>query len=293
MFRNTKDKGLSRRLERLENILAVKVSQTTVRYETSAEDGQGTTAADSPAFLGTSAGRLCDQSPEVETSIGTFGKLHFAGHQLGEISSCHGVPLFSPDGRKWIQSRTGQNASFPRLGVPLWHNQQHRHDTISSPASNLDLPDRKLTEEYLSLFCSAAISHVFPVVDVELFSQTIAAAYEPFGARSAGIHARAKACVFSFLAIVSIMVPAAEAIPVDSDACALKAQYLLPHILIDASLDALQVAMMQVSMPELRLTKAEAYNNKPVYFQPFFWEFPNGVRVSFIGVPNAVHAWWP
>lgn len=222
-------------------------------------------------------------------AIGSFGKLHFAGRQLGEISSCNGVPLFSSDGRRWIQARTGQIVSFPRLDVPLWHNQQSRHDTIITPASNFDLPDRKVTEEYFSIFCLTAIRHVFPIVDVEVFNCTITAAYKAQGTIPALDHARAKACVLSFLSIVSIMEPAVEASPIDSDACALKAQYLLPQIVVEANIDALQVALMQVSVLRIS-TSAKSLPYTPVHVQSLLRKFTDCRHVSFAGLPHDVHA---
>ncbi|KAK6062577.1 C6 transcription factor, partial [Seiridium cupressi] len=211
----------------------------------SADHTQGASGVAEPNTLGASPARLSDHSSESDLATGSFGKLHFAGHYLGEISSYNGVPLFSKEGRRWIQTRTGQLAAFPRLEMPLWHNQLHIHNSIVSPASNFELPDRRVIEEYFSVFSMTPIRFVFPIVDSVLFRDTVAAAYEPGGKLPSPDHATAKACVFSFLSIVSLMETSLEATPIDSDACALKAQYLLPQVLVVASVDALQVALMQ------------------------------------------------
>ncbi|KAK9772248.1 hypothetical protein SCAR479_11103 [Seiridium cardinale] len=239
-----KEKAFSQRIGRLEQILA-EVNQNDTGPSSSADHTQGAPGVADPNTLGASPARLSDHSSESDLATGSFGKLHFAGHYLGEISSYNGVPLFSKEGRRWIQTRTGQLAAFPRLEMPLWHNQLHTHDSIISPASNFDLPDRKVTEEYFSVFSITPIRFVFPIVDPVLFRDTVAAAYEHGGKLPNPDHATAKACVFSFLSIVSLMETSLEATPIDSDACALKAQYLLPRVLVVASVDALQVALMQ------------------------------------------------
>ncbi|KAH6657582.1 hypothetical protein BKA67DRAFT_590998 [Truncatella angustata] len=242
--KEAKDKGLSQRIERLEQILAEKRKHDSSVSSSSADGGSGVTDAASPRSLGSSPARLLDQPPGADV-VGSYGKLHFAGYQLGEISSYHGLPLFSPNGQKWIESRTGQVGVFPNLGLPLWHNPQLGHDALLVPASNFDLPDRQVTEEYFSLFCNSPIRLVFPIVEPELFLRTINTAYQPPPKILSSEHATAKACVFSFVCVVNLFEPLPGVPLLDIDACALKAQYLLPQVLIDASIEVLQVALMQ------------------------------------------------
>ncbi|ETS78790.1 hypothetical protein PFICI_08643 [Pestalotiopsis fici W106-1] len=238
--------GLSQRIERLEQFLANKITQQQDdRPEPAAESQQSASCGSSSNSQVDSPGRLGDQAFSCpDSAIGSFGKLHFAGYHLGEISLGNGVPLFSSGGRRWIESQTGQSLGFAQLDLPLWHNHDRDHDAFASP-SDTELPDLKVTEEYYNFFCNGHIRYVFPIVDTELFKQTIAAAYEPPGRGPRYQHARAKACVLSFLSIISFMEPSANVTPVDCNACALKAQYLLPQVMVDTSLDGLQIAFMQ------------------------------------------------
>lgn len=240
-----KPEGLSQRIERLEQFLADKVSRLDTRAEPTAEAQQSSASGGSSTGQDESPGRLCDQgSPFADSVIASFGKLHFAGHDLGEISSGNGVPLFSSAGRKWIEARTGQLLTITPLDLPLWYAQEQDYDGFLSP-TNFDLPDLKVTEEYYNVFCDGHIRYVFPMVDPELFKQTIATAYQPPGRMPSFQHARAKACVLSFISVISFMEPLAKVTPIDFQKCALKAQYLLPQAMVDTSIDGLQVAFMQ------------------------------------------------
>lgn len=131
--------------------------------------------------------------------------------------------------------------------MPLWHNQQQAHDVALVPCADFDLPDQETTEEYFSIFCHTAVRYIFPIVDPHLFRRTITVAYEPLGKVPSMEQAKAKACVLSFLSIVSRLEPARSGPPPDSDAWALKAQYMLPQILLIPSVEVLQIALMQVS----------------------------------------------
>jgi hypothetical protein len=149
-------------------------------------------------------------------------------------------------GRRWIESQTGQSLGFAQLDMPLWHNRDRDHDAFVSPADT-ELPDLTVTRAYYKSFCDGHFRLVFPIVEPELFKQTIVAAYEPPGRGPRYRQARAKACVLSFLSIIGFMEPSARVPPLDYNACALKAQYLLPQAMVDTSLIGLQIAFMQVS----------------------------------------------
>ncbi|KAI4600588.1 hypothetical protein KJ359_000947 [Pestalotiopsis sp. 9143b] len=136
-----KPEGLSQRIERLEQFLADKVSRLDTRAEPTAEAQQSSASGGSSNGQDESPGRLCDQgSPFADSVIASFGKLHFAGHDLGEISSGNGVPLFSSAGRRWIEARTGQLLTITPLDLPLWYAQEQDYDGFLSP-TNFDLPN--------------------------------------------------------------------------------------------------------------------------------------------------------
>ncbi|KAI1491413.1 fungal-specific transcription factor domain-containing protein [Biscogniauxia mediterranea] len=187
-------------------------------------------------------------SPSPATSSGSspppFGSLHFAGYHLGEVCSYNGMPLFSPNGQRWIQARTGDVPAFPKLTGAPWENKSIQ-EAFLHPVSNLELPDRKVTEEYFSMFCTRGLQFVFPVVDPVLFKDTIDDAYEPWEISPSIKIASAKACVLSFLSFVSLMEGTLESAPIDCDTCAIKAQHLLPQIFLENSIITAQVGLMQ------------------------------------------------
>ncbi|KPM43753.1 hypothetical protein AK830_g2739 [Neonectria ditissima] len=181
----------------------------------------------------------------------TFAKIYFGGFLLGRINSSSGIPSFSPDGLRWIQSRTGETPSlftFDTEGlqrpshVPLIPSLSAGYGELSSW---LELPDRKIVLEHLRVFSSSFWSQ-FPLVDPILFQQTINLAYESQPFPPSNEHISAKACVFIFLTIMAFMQEEAiDFIPqVDGDACAAKAQYLLPQVLLEVNTVTLQTVFM-------------------------------------------------
>ncbi|KAK0641048.1 fungal-specific transcription factor domain-containing protein [Cercophora newfieldiana] len=169
-----------------------------------------------------------------------FGKLHFAGRDLGSISFYNGLPIFSDQGREWIRSRSGQDAVLPPLPD---------HSFIPAPQSGVDLslPCRAVVEDYLSFFRRSHLKLEFPIIDSPTFHTTIQAAYGlgsgPLPDPEAII---AKACVLAFLSVISILEgehrPAA--MQVDSHKCALKAHHLLLSVPQTPCITTLQATLM-------------------------------------------------
>ncbi|KAK3373029.1 fungal-specific transcription factor domain-containing protein [Lasiosphaeria ovina] len=192
--------------------------------------------------------------PEFGAQGACFGKLHFAGYHLGEISSYNGIPLFSPECQALICARTGKQASFPaQLGDPWsWeaHDRAHlsldaRSKSIQPPPIDLSLPDRSVTEGFVAFFKTSHLRLVFPFINFSLFQHTIDVAYTPWNgwAPSSPEPVAAKACVFAFLAIMSLLgCPMKESI--DGDEFALKAHQLQPVLLQQFSMTGLQTALM-------------------------------------------------
>lgn len=193
--------------------------------------------------LGTDHGTSSTQDQTPSGFGATLGDLHFAGHRLGEISPYNGLPLFQFSGRSWIQSRTGLDVL--KLSSPPWHNH-HVQSAILSPISDLELPARTTTDHYFSMYRRGDVRLAFPVVDVLLFENTIDLAYCTRTDVGSTECTTARACVYSFLAVLSLIEGSIEEAPIDSHACAAKAQYALPQLLTESSLVTLQICYMQV-----------------------------------------------
>lgn len=184
-----------------------------------------------------------------------YAKLHFAGYNIGEISSYNGIPLFSSEGQEWVQSRTGEKASFEKLCAfgPPWQNQ-HRFYTASIPAdfqrlqAPVELPDRKIVEEYLSIYRSSIIRLVFPFIDPVLFQETLNLAYESQQVPMPAGSASAKACVYAFLSVISTFNLDGLHFLVDSEACSIKAQWFTPQLVQETTVDGLQTSIMLVRL---------------------------------------------
>lgn len=173
-----------------------------------------------------------------------FGKLHFAGLALGNISSYNGVPLFSNQGQRWIHFCTGQDAAFPTPPDDLSVIEQAEVDDFS-------LPSRAVVEEYLSLFRSSHLKLEFPVVDSVMFQDTIQLAYGSFTGNASQDSSIARACIFAFLSVMALF--DGRRLPVtprvDGDACAMKARHLLSPVPQALGLVTLQTALMLVRSP--------------------------------------------
>ncbi|KAH7632541.1 hypothetical protein B0T09DRAFT_75845 [Sordaria sp. MPI-SDFR-AT-0083] len=190
-----------------------------------------------------------------------FGKLHFAGYHLGEISSYNGIPFFSEDGQAWIRSRTGQEASFPAIwgDVPPWQTRPSLDSVFlckvaQQPVGQLELPERKVVEQYVSFFIASEFRLAFPLVDPVLFNETLDVAYGHDGEHGEmnGLsfeQITAKACVFAFLSVISLLeAERTERFPdipnIDTDMMAAKAQMLLPLTIQALDITSLQTSFM-------------------------------------------------
>lgn len=186
--------------------------------------------------------------------------LHFAGREFGVNSLITGIPFLLPEGQRWVEARTGQSIALEKLSPakPPWEKQR----AINSNAllmslqtqDPFELPPLALTEAYFELYKSALMRIIFPVLDFQLFRDTLKVAYYPYGAGNTYRPASARACIFAFLAYTSLLHPpeaqySPKNVPsIDSEAYAIKAQCLLPQVLQESvALDGLQAAMFLVS----------------------------------------------
>ncbi|PYH92392.1 hypothetical protein BO71DRAFT_357387 [Aspergillus ellipticus CBS 707.79] len=178
-----------------------------------------------------------------------FGKLHFAGHYVGDFTSYSGIPCFSHDGHEWVRSRTGEAGTFEdvwssKLTKEAPHFMNPDVNVPGFPAGP-ELPDRSIVDRYMSHYFLSYVRLVFPIVDDVLLRDTVDLAYQSCQGPPSVEHTSARACVLAFLAFVAELEPSPDLPPINSNAYAAKAQRLLPYILHDISLPTLQSMVMQ------------------------------------------------
>lgn len=204
------------------------------------------------------------QSPFISTPNSTFsagasfGQIHYGGRHLGQISSHNGMPMLSEDGQKWISARTGEDVSFSRFHrsfhqrtLPPTLSPQHFY---SSTSELYELPDRSVVEKVMDAFLRSAFRLVFPVIDRYLFEETIDLAYQECDGPPSLDRISAKGCIFAFISIMCLFQGKVDNMPpIDGDACAVKAHYLLSDVFEDASIVSLQTVFMLVSGATFRM----------------------------------------
>ncbi|KAL2170719.1 hypothetical protein VTG60DRAFT_4466 [Thermothelomyces hinnuleus] len=191
-------------------------------------------------------------SPAGSVQGPIFGKLHFAGRHLGDISLHNGIPFLSDEGQKWIASRTGESAPFRALTAqaPLPRARHGVHPAFLCTnavhlSSGMGLPERRVVEECLGIYAATPFKRIWPVMDTVLFQRTIEVAYRE-GADHCSIEAvTARACIFSFLSLLALHHMYPTSMPsLDSEECAVQAQYLLPQVLQETTIVGLQACFM-------------------------------------------------
>ncbi|PGH05822.1 hypothetical protein AJ80_08270 [Polytolypa hystricis UAMH7299] len=192
----------------------------------------------SPPYTNQSSGTgpLLQISPSCPSS----GRIHFAGFNLGFISSFGGIPFFSKEGQDWVRSRTGESIALDGLlqHIPTWHKQ--REILYQSPPCGQDLPPRAVLQQYVEVYWSSFIRRVFPFVDTVMFNKTIDLVYQNSG------HASSRACVFAFLAFMSNFRWHDMSLPeIDGNAYEVEAERLFQVLAREpVTLDGLQTVMM-------------------------------------------------
>jgi hypothetical protein len=240
---------LEQRLETLEQSIKAAVEQ---------DQGQPAAEASSALSPGTSASdqRLADFSileNEGPTPV-FFGRLHFAGFDLGRIVSNNGIPQFSPEGREWIAARTDDRVPFllaDRLGTDDVLQSPVTRESVSF-ASIPNMPTKEEVEDLVKSYASSPIRNVFPVLDPVIMQQTINIAFSPDTDPESPYHASAKACVFAFLSIIpgfkEEMTFSRSVHNIDRDGCAAKALHLTVASLPSSGIYLLEASCMLVSL---------------------------------------------
>lgn len=193
--------------------------------------------------------------------------VHFAGRELGAISLLTGIPFLLPEGQEWIQARTGQTISRDKLSPARapWEKErgQSTNNLFMKYANQtmFELPDLRVVRFYFEAYKkSYVMQRLFPIVDAELFEETIISAYQQPQASFRHGQASTRACIISFLAFSARLPPIKEAAKdspfgeVDYDVLATKGQSFIAQILQEpASLEGAQAVTMLVSLRNLRL----------------------------------------
>ncbi|KAH8424855.1 putative C6 transcription factor [Aspergillus melleus] len=228
-----KSDRLAERIERIEKLL----TDGLLRENTPREPPASSAPSNSPLSLPPTT--PSPGNPSVSSSV----PLHFAGREFGVVSLITGIPFLLPEGRQWVESRTGQKISFDKLcpSKPPWEKQRalSSNALLTSLQSHnvFELPDRHVVESRFDAYRWSLMQRVFPVLDCVLFIDTINAAYrsECLGGHSAP--ASVRACVFAFIAFSTFIQnpcfnPQGKELPsVDGEQNILKVQHLLPQIL--------------------------------------------------------------
>lgn len=277
--------SLVKRLERIEQGIArAKAIKQGVQIPPATTSAAATTsiaaavtaapAAASPASLAPSDGSsqfhrkithgrctLCrsndnSQSPR-QLGAAPLGQVWFSGQKFAAICSRNGIPHFTSLGEQWIYSRTGLWPHFRNDDAFAFRETDHVPSAASAlqslkgPAKQAEiqkLPERWITQALLDTFIASDFRLVFPVVERELFEETIRVAYGAPVTDATIEEIGSKACVLAFLCVTSHHFATQDAAKlVDSDACAKQAQLLISDFVEDASLTTLQVMVMLVS----------------------------------------------
>ncbi|KAJ5923844.1 hypothetical protein N7466_008031 [Penicillium verhagenii] len=271
-----KSSRLSERISRIEQLLAENLLQestsqpmdyTHILDSTASTNTENTTASNSPS--GSTSTSISNQ-PIFQSAVG----LHFAGRELGVMSLLTGIPFLLPEGQEWIRSRTGQTISSEKLSPTRapWEKERGRiSNTILMDLRNDDLfelPDRRSVQVYFDSYKrSTVMRRLFPVVDVDLFAETIDEAYRQSHSSFEFGQASTRACIIAFAAFVArlppvvndIRDPACVSLEIDHEVLASKAQFLLSQVIQEpASLEGAQAVTMltlyEVSSGNMRAT---------------------------------------
>lgn len=190
--------------------------------------------------------------------------LHFAGREFGVVSLITGIPFLLPEGRQWVESRTGQKISFDKLSPskPPWEKRRALDSNALMAAAQsqnvFELPDRQVVENRFEAYRSSLMQRVFPALDSLLFVDTIHAAYQGTYLNGHFAPASVRACVFAFLAFSNLIQnpcsnPLGRRLPtVDGEKNILKVQHLLPQVLQETtSREGLEAITLLVSLSVL------------------------------------------
>lgn len=166
---------------------------------------------------------------------------------LGSVTYFNIMRLSSDEGRRWIESRTGQKVDLDKLcALELpWANTRRLYiESTSQSQPTPELPSRVIVDRYVGLYCSSFLGLVFPVISKSLFTKTLDLAYglrHDFGADSA------RSCVYAFLSVVALFgFDESMHGAMDCGSYASSAQSYMAQIIQEMTLGGLQSLIMLV-----------------------------------------------
>ncbi|CAG8010064.1 unnamed protein product [Penicillium salamii] len=251
---------LSERISRIEQLLAENLRGDQLSLPESPQSlDDPTTVSNSPST----------NQPPDSSSV----RVHFAGKELGVISLLTGTPFLFPEGQEWITARTGQPVSLDKLSPARAPWEKQRGQSFNNLLMNMktlnpfELPDLGTVRVYIEAYKrSKVMRRIFPVVDTELFEETVSTAYRQSLSSFTYGQASARVCVIAFLTFVSRLPPVNEIVgnfpiaPIDHDMLATRIMFLMPQVLQEAaSLDSVQ-AMTMLTLFELSSGNMRATN---------------------------------
>ncbi|KAJ5569474.1 transcriptional regulator family: Fungal Specific TF [Penicillium hispanicum] len=245
-----KTSRLSERISRIEQLLAENLMREPGSLPADLPFVEGSPSANASPTASSSS----STQPLIASSVG----VHFAGRELGVISLLTGIPFLLPEGRDWIQARTGQTISRDKLSPSRTPWEKERAQSSKALLMSLqnpdifELPDWRCTRLYFEAYKrSLVMRRIFPILDIELFEDTINAAYQQTQARFELGQASSRACIVAFLAFSSRLPPVKDQLKgtpfasVDHDALATKGEFMLAQVLQEpASLEGAQAVTM-------------------------------------------------
>ncbi|RBR12071.1 hypothetical protein FVER53590_04424 [Fusarium verticillioides] len=149
---------------------------------------------------------------------------------LGQHWYFKGIPINSPQGREWISSKIGENVSLD--GFRLFGSQNHYFSSSSPPFT---FPERQMIEAFLNSYFTSPWRLLYPIIDVALVKETLAAAYTESQS--------AQMCFLAFMALCSRL-KGSLLQPDDSDAYIRASHSYLPQLLGQSTLESLQTVIM-------------------------------------------------
>ncbi|UKZ68497.1 uncharacterized protein TrAtP1_009529 [Trichoderma atroviride] len=275
--------SIVKRLERIEEGIArakalKQSNQTASPVSAASPDGSSaqqekTTGTPSSIPTNTSITRTLSRSSENsqacsrQLGASPLGQIWMSGQKFAAICDQNGIPRFTPLGEKYIYAQTGQWPHFHNESTFAFESTGQASSGVSnqySPRGQLNrapadqLPEQWITNTLFDLFLQSEFRLAFPLVDRDLFKDTIRRAYESPETNPTIEEISSKACVFAFLSLSSHHFAALSVSNhVDSDGCAKQAQILIADFIEDASVTTLQV-MVLLLMNEALCGRLEA-----------------------------------
>ncbi|KAF5575495.1 transcriptional regulatory [Fusarium pseudocircinatum] len=149
---------------------------------------------------------------------------------LGRYWYFKGMPINSTQGREWISSKIGENVSLD--GFRLFGSQKHHFSSSSPPFT---FPERQTIEAFSNSYFTSPWRLLYPIIDVALVEETLAAAYTESQS--------AQVCFLAFMALCSRLKGSLLQLD-DSDVYIRASHSYLPQLLSQSTLESLQTIIM-------------------------------------------------